>query len=76
MVARGFYEEIDHPVAGRHPVPGLPFRLSGVQHWLRQPAPTIGQHNREILSELLGMTEAEIDALEAAEVIGTLPKGL
>ncbi len=76
LVARRFYEEIDHPVAGHHPVPGLPFRLSGVEHWLRLPAPTMGQHNHEILRELLGMTDAEIAALEDAEVIGTVPKGL
>jgi crotonobetainyl-CoA:carnitine CoA-transferase CaiB-like acyl-CoA transferase len=76
MVARRFYEEIDHPVVGRHPVPGLPFRMSGVEHWLGRPAPTVGQHNREILSEILGMTDAEIGALQAAEVIGTRPKGL
>ena len=36
----------------------------------------MGQHNREILSELLGLDDAEIDRLEEAEVIGTKPKGL
>ena len=76
LVARRFYEEIDHPVAGHHPVPGLPFRLSGVERWLRLPAPTMGQHNHEILRQLLGMTDAEIAALEDAEIIGTVPKGL
>jgi crotonobetainyl-CoA:carnitine CoA-transferase CaiB-like acyl-CoA transferase len=76
LSARGFFEEIDHPVVGRHPVPGLPFRFGRVERWLREPAPTIGQHNREILGGLLGLSGEEIDALEAAEVIGTWPKGL
>ena len=76
MVARRFYEDVDHPVVGHHPVPGLPFRMSGVDRWLVLPAPTVGQHNHEILKELLGMSDAEIGALEEAEVIGTQPKGL
>jgi crotonobetainyl-CoA:carnitine CoA-transferase CaiB-like acyl-CoA transferase len=76
LSARGFYEPVEHPVVGCHPVPGLPFRFGGVERWLRRPAPTIGQHNREILGGLLGMSSSEIDALEAAEVIGTWPKGL
>jgi crotonobetainyl-CoA:carnitine CoA-transferase CaiB-like acyl-CoA transferase len=74
LQARGYYEEIDHPVVGTHSIPGLPFRSSSIQRWLRRPAPTVGQHNREVLSEWLGLTSAEIDALEAAEVIGTQPK--
>jgi crotonobetainyl-CoA:carnitine CoA-transferase CaiB-like acyl-CoA transferase len=72
--ARGYYEELDHPVLGTHPIPGLPFRLSGVERWLRRPAPTLGQHNREVLAEWLGMSGDEIDVLEAEEVIGTQPK--
>ncbi len=76
LSARGFYEDIGHPVVGRHPVPGLPFRFGRVEHWLREPAPTIGQHNREILGGLLGMSDEEIDGLEGAGVIGMWPKGL
>jgi crotonobetainyl-CoA:carnitine CoA-transferase CaiB-like acyl-CoA transferase len=76
LAARHFFEEIDHPVIGTHPVAGLPFRFESVDHWLRMPAPTIGQHNRQILAEQLGEDLAEIDDLEAADVIGTWPKGL
>ena len=36
------------------------------------PAPLLGQHNRELLSEL-GCSDKEIDALEADGVIGTAP---
>ena len=74
-LARGFYEEVAHPVVGTHPVSGLPFRYAGVGRWLRAPAPTLGQHNREILADLLGLGAGEIDALEAEGVIGTRPKG-
>jgi crotonobetainyl-CoA:carnitine CoA-transferase CaiB-like acyl-CoA transferase len=76
MSARGFFEECTHPVAGTHALPTLPFRYASVDRWLRSPAPTLGQHNREILDGLLGLAEAEIDDLERNGVIGTRPLGL
>ena len=62
-------------MVGCLPVNGLPFRLDDVDRWLRTPAPTLGQHNHEILREL-GLTADEINALEQDEIIGTRPKGL
>ncbi len=76
MTARGFFEECHHSVAGTHPVPTVPWRFATRSSWLRAPAPTLGQHNREILSELAGLDEAEIAELERDEVIGTRLKGL
>jgi crotonobetainyl-CoA:carnitine CoA-transferase CaiB-like acyl-CoA transferase len=75
MKARGFFEEVDHPVAGVHPIAGPPFRYATVESWQRSPTPTMGQHTRAVLTEL-GMSHSEIDQLEADEVIGTRPTGL
>jgi crotonobetainyl-CoA:carnitine CoA-transferase CaiB-like acyl-CoA transferase len=72
--ARGFFEELDHPVVGRQPTPGVPFRYASVARWLRRPAPTLGQHNQEILGGWLGLADAELATLEAAGVIGTKPR--
>jgi crotonobetainyl-CoA:carnitine CoA-transferase CaiB-like acyl-CoA transferase len=36
---------------------------------LRQPAPHLGQHTREVLGEL-GLTTDEIDALASRRIIG------
>jgi crotonobetainyl-CoA:carnitine CoA-transferase CaiB-like acyl-CoA transferase len=74
--ARGFAEWCDHPVVGRLPVPTLPYRWSGIDRWIRFPAPTLGQHNHEVLSSILGLEEAEIEQLEAGGVIGTRPAGM
>jgi crotonobetainyl-CoA:carnitine CoA-transferase CaiB-like acyl-CoA transferase len=46
-----------------------------VDRWLREPAPTLGQQNGEILRDLLGLDDADIDALTAEGVIGTRPVG-
>ena len=75
FIARGFFEDVDHPVVGIHPVVRPPFRFATVDRWNRTPCPTMGQHNHEILSEL-GLSAEEIAQLEVDEVIGTKPKGL
>lgn len=73
LQARRFFETVDHPVVGTHPIPGQPFRYGGIDHWIRTPAPTLGQHNRDVLGGLLGLSDAELDDLSAAGVIGDTP---
>jgi len=75
FAARGFYETVTHPVVGDVATPMLPYRFGHVQHWLRKPAPTVGQHNEEILS-CLGCSAADLDELTSTGVIGTKPAGL
>jgi crotonobetainyl-CoA:carnitine CoA-transferase CaiB-like acyl-CoA transferase len=72
FVARGFYEEVAHPAVGTHLMPGQPYRMRGVDRWIGDPAPTLGQHNHEILAGL-GLSGAEIEALEADGQIGRTP---
>jgi crotonobetainyl-CoA:carnitine CoA-transferase CaiB-like acyl-CoA transferase len=74
MADRGFFEEVDHPIAGRHPIAGPPFRYATVDTWHRTPTPTMGEHNHEVLTSL-GLSDAEIEQLQADEVIGTKPPG-
>ncbi|MDP7738635.1 CaiB/BaiF CoA-transferase family protein [Mycobacterium paragordonae] len=71
--ARGFFEVVDHPVCGPARLSSVPMRLSsGPCRFHTQPAPLLGQHNRELLAEL-GLTDAEIAQLEADGVIGQAP---
>ena len=71
---RQMFEVEHHPVTGDHAVPLLPFRLSGVDHWLRLPAPTLGQHNDEVLGSV-GVDAARLAALRETGVIGDRPTG-
>lgn len=65
---RGLFELEDHPVTGEHQIPTVPFRFSGIQHWLRSPSPTLGQDNDDVLGEL-GLTVSEIDDLRSSGVV-------
>lgn len=51
FVARGVIVEQEHPVAGTIRQPGAPVRLSATPWAIRRPAPTLGQHNAELLGE-------------------------
>ncbi len=71
MLARGFWEEVDHPVVGRQRYPGWPMRTSGSdERWYRSAAPLLGQHNEEILQNEFGLTEEDLAVLRATNVIG------
>lgn len=77
LVHRRFFEAVDHPVAGSHPIPGLPYRSANQPAaWNRTPAPTLGQHTAEVLEEWLGLAGHEIERLHVDGVSGTRPAGL
>jgi crotonobetainyl-CoA:carnitine CoA-transferase CaiB-like acyl-CoA transferase len=66
--ARGMRVEVPHPLAGKVPVVGSPIRLSETPVRHGTP-PLLGEHTREVLSDVLGMPEAEIDGLARGGVI-------
>jgi crotonobetainyl-CoA:carnitine CoA-transferase CaiB-like acyl-CoA transferase len=66
---RGLFETEDHPVTGRHNLPGLPFAMSGVGSWVRSPAPLLGEHNDEVLGDL-GLDAEERETLRRIGIIG------
>jgi crotonobetainyl-CoA:carnitine CoA-transferase CaiB-like acyl-CoA transferase len=73
LAVRGFFEDIDHPVNVRTPHSTMPFTSTrGPDRVHLQPAPLLGQHNRELLSEL-GLSDKDIDELQIRGVIGSAP---
>jgi crotonobetainyl-CoA:carnitine CoA-transferase CaiB-like acyl-CoA transferase len=73
--ARGFLEDLEHPIVGRQSTMGAPFRYASVDRWLAHAAPVLGQHNAEILLEL-GYSQDQIERLAAEKVIGDRPEGV
>ncbi|MDH5792082.1 MAG: CoA transferase [Candidatus Bathyarchaeota archaeon] len=67
--ARGIIQAVEHPTAGTVRSPGFPVKMSGSPTPIRLPAPQIGQHNEEVLTQLLGYTKEQVDDLRKAGII-------
>ena len=57
---RGMYTEMEHPMLGNWKFQNAPFKLEKTPARIDKPPPMIGQHNREIFENLLGLTAQEI----------------
>ena len=57
------------PLLTRQQYPGPPYRLSESPWAIRSRPPLVGEHNREIFGDELGVTEDEWNALEAAGAV-------
>ncbi len=64
VAARGMIKTVHHPKAGSFKVTNTPINLSRTPSQLERASPDLGEHTVEVLSELLGMTEPELLALE------------
>jgi crotonobetainyl-CoA:carnitine CoA-transferase CaiB-like acyl-CoA transferase len=60
---RGTVRTIDDPIHGPVDIPGMPIKWSRLPNNIPLDAPTLGQHNEVILTEMLGRSAEEIDAL-------------
>ncbi|MGQ9675111.1 MAG: CoA transferase, partial [Chloroflexota bacterium] len=76
--ARDNFPMIRHgsPTVGVRAQLGPWFRLSETPGRIRRSAPTLGEHNVEILSGLLKLGSAELEKLQEEGVIGTEPKSV
>ena len=66
---RGMLVEIDQPVVGKMRISNSPIRLSETPGQVYAPAPLLGQHSEDVLREVLGYSQAEIDKLKETGVI-------
>lgn len=67
--ANPLFRTIDQPGVGPHLAAGLPLNFSAVERIPAAAAPTLGQHTDEVLSELLGVTQAQYGALRERGVV-------
>jgi len=67
--ARGFFEEVDHPVMGKVTMPGAPFKMMETPWQLKSPAPMLGEHNEEVYCQRLGYSKEELVRLGERGII-------
>jgi crotonobetainyl-CoA:carnitine CoA-transferase CaiB-like acyl-CoA transferase len=67
--ARGMKTTMEHAVAGTIPLIASPIRLSETPVSYRLPPPTLGQHTREVLRDLLGVDGERLRRLEERGVV-------
>jgi formyl-CoA transferase len=61
--AREMFVEIEHPVAGKLKITGNQIKLSETKAKIENPSPLLGQHNKEVLSSLLNISDVEFEQL-------------
>ncbi len=68
---RGAIAEVDDRAGGTVRIPQAPWRFSDASAEARGGPAYRGEHNREVLADLLGIEAAELDRLEAAGVLSS-----
>ena len=61
--AREMFVDIEHPVAGKITMTGNQVKFTHNKATIRMPAPTLGQHNYEVLKERLNYSDEKIEQL-------------
>ena len=69
FMERGLYDDIDHPALGAEPIFNLMWGLSKTPSAVRRHAPLMGEHNRQVLCDTLGLGESEVAELEERRVV-------
>ena len=74
LADRNYIQWLHHEHVGNLRHPSAPYRSGTEPFPVRTPAPTLGQHNQDVLMGLLGLNEAEVAALKERGIIGTRPR--
>lgn len=73
FVERGTVRTVVDPRAGELNIPGFPFRSSDPFPPDEHPTPALGEHNHDVLHDLLGMDDAQIADLEDRGILASKP---
>lgn len=68
-LANDYLVEYEHPMWGKTKMPGFPVAFSKTPWSIGRPAPELGQHTEEVLTEVLGYDWDAISTLKDEEVI-------
>jgi crotonobetainyl-CoA:carnitine CoA-transferase CaiB-like acyl-CoA transferase len=66
LKVRDYFVNLPHPVVGVKQHCGIPWKMSGTPVAVRAAAPTLGQHTDQVLTEVLGLSAAEVASLRAS----------
>ncbi|GME23478.1 CoA-transferase family III [Neofusicoccum parvum] len=69
VLARNMVAEVEHPKCGPIKLVNTPVKYSFSEPKIRTPPPTLGQHTDEILKDLVGMSESEVESLRSEGVV-------
>ncbi|WP_407185247.1 CaiB/BaiF CoA transferase family protein [Bradyrhizobium centrosematis] len=71
LSSRAFLQQVERPFIGAHRQPSMPIREGAGPYAIRAAAPTLGQHNSEILTWLLKLSDSDVAELAREGIIGT-----
>jgi CoA:oxalate CoA-transferase len=71
---RGFFQEVTHPGAGAVGIARTPFHFSETPAVIPRRAPMLGEHNKAVLSDVLGFSKDRVDALTGAGILVEEPR--
>ena len=74
LAKRRFWQFQERAFVGLQPHPSPPYRVGKEPFSIVSAAPTLGEHNEEILKTVLGIEDEEITRLESMGVIGNRPR--
>jgi benzylsuccinate CoA-transferase BbsF subunit len=70
LVSNHFFRSMEHPVLGEIFSDTSPIRFGGETHICWKPAPLLGENNRYVFRDLLGLTEDQFSAYVEQGIIG------
>lgn len=69
VLARDMIAEVAHDTTGNVQIPGIPIKLSETPGQIDAPAPNLGEHTSEVLTDLLGLETEEVNRLKQDGIV-------